>query len=589
MSILIDAVRINGFRGLSNLEIHLPRVCVLLGTNNSGKTSIIKALQLALGDYSRYLTEEDFHIDKDDNVAEAIIVDVRIIAIGEDDERAKKFDDEWIDEFGELIQSEPEGDQFLIIRTRCERDKVKGGFITSRYWLESWPDSDGWANVKIIPNRQIRKRFDAIPFISIDAQRDIHQELREKNSYISRALSSIQYDEKDVEELERLVSDINEKAVAKSESLLELKNHLDSLSQSFEGSGQTEITPFPKKIRDLSKRFTVHFGDQESNSFSMEYHGMGTRSWASMLTVKAFIENYAKKHKEEEEPFFPIIAAEEPEAHLHPNAQRTLYQQLSASKGQVIVSTHSPFLAAMVNLPDLRSLVKLNGTVIVKQLSNDFNIEDLQALQREVMRFRGELLFSNAIILVEGVTEEQFVPAMFEHYFGFSAFSKGVNCISVAGQNYAPFIKMACSFGVPICVVSDNDNGTKKNVDSQISNIKEKPGLELNSDEFQIYFLKEGNDIEAELVWELDITEELIEALALLKTKGSGNQQHLEAIKKDLDSNEDALLKTLRCKKASYAGFLADVICRNPLERNKGDLVPNAFKSAFDQIEDWIS
>jgi predicted ATP-dependent endonuclease of OLD family len=56
MSILIDAVRINGFRGLSNLEIHLPRVCVLLGTNNSGKTSIIKALQLALGDYSRYLT-----------------------------------------------------------------------------------------------------------------------------------------------------------------------------------------------------------------------------------------------------------------------------------------------------------------------------------------------------------------------------------------------------------------------------------------------------------------------------------------------------------------------------------------------------
>jgi putative ATP-dependent endonuclease of OLD family len=234
-------------------------------------------------------------------------------------------------------------------------------------------------------------------------------------------------------------------------------------------------------------------------------------------------------------------------------------------------------------------LVKLNGTVIVKQLSNDFNIEDLQALQREVMRFRGELLFSNAIILVEGVTEEQFVPAMFEHYFGFSAFSKGVNCISVAGQNYAPFIKMACSFGVPICVVSDNDNGTKKNVDSQISNIKEKPGLELNSDEFQIYFLKEGNDIEAELVWELDITEELIEALALLKTKGSGNQQHLEAIKKDLDSNEDALLKTLRCKKASYAGFLADVICRNPLERNKDDLVPNAFKSAFNQIENWIS
>jgi len=86
-----------------------------------------------------------------------------------------------------------------------------------------------------------------------------------------------------------------------------LKIHLDNLNQSFEGSGQTELTPFPKKIRDLVKRFSVHFGETEKNSFSMEYHGMGTRSWASMLTVKAFIELLSKKHADEVEPFFPIL------------------------------------------------------------------------------------------------------------------------------------------------------------------------------------------------------------------------------------------------------------------------------------------
>lgn len=413
MNILIDKARIAGFRGIENVEISLPRVAVLIGANNAGKTSIIKAMQLALGDYSRYLTEEDFYINNDDHVAESIIVDVRIIALDTQGERTKTFEAEWIEEFGDIIQSEPDGAQFVIIRTKCERDKVKGGFLTSRYWLDTWPEFSVWMSVKTISKRQIRKRFDALPFISIDAQRDIHQELREKTSYIGRVLASVEYDENDVEELERMVADINEKAISKSEPLSELKNHLDTLSQSFKGNGQTDITPFPKKIRDLSKRFTVHFGENENNSFSMEYHGMGTRSWASMLTVKAFTELSARKHAETVEPFFPIIAAEEPEAHLHPNAQRTLYQQLKSSKGQVIVSTHSPFLAAMSALQDIRSMVKVHGRTVVKQIPHVFDVEDLLILQREVMRFRGEVLFAKAIILFEGVTEEQIVPAMF--------------------------------------------------------------------------------------------------------------------------------------------------------------------------------
>jgi putative ATP-dependent endonuclease of OLD family len=49
MNIQIDTVRISGFRGICNIEVTLPRVTVLLGQNNAGKTSIVKALQLALG------------------------------------------------------------------------------------------------------------------------------------------------------------------------------------------------------------------------------------------------------------------------------------------------------------------------------------------------------------------------------------------------------------------------------------------------------------------------------------------------------------------------------------------------------------
>lgn len=52
-NIQIDCVRISGFRGIQNMEINLPRIAVLIGPNNSGKTSVLKALQLILGNYAQ--------------------------------------------------------------------------------------------------------------------------------------------------------------------------------------------------------------------------------------------------------------------------------------------------------------------------------------------------------------------------------------------------------------------------------------------------------------------------------------------------------------------------------------------------------
>jgi putative ATP-dependent endonuclease of OLD family len=122
--------------------------------------------------------------------------------------------------------------------------------------------------------------------------------------------------------IEKLIKEINNEAVSKSGELQCLKTHLGNLSQSFGEVGHAEVTPFPKKIRDLSKHFSIQFGENSANSFSMEYHGMGTRSWASMLTVKSFIDLMGAKYQAESEPFFPVLGAEEPEAHLHPNAQK---------------------------------------------------------------------------------------------------------------------------------------------------------------------------------------------------------------------------------------------------------------------------
>ncbi len=47
MSIRLQSIRIKGFRGFKNIEVDFDNTTVLVGINNSGKTTILKALQLA--------------------------------------------------------------------------------------------------------------------------------------------------------------------------------------------------------------------------------------------------------------------------------------------------------------------------------------------------------------------------------------------------------------------------------------------------------------------------------------------------------------------------------------------------------------
>ena len=46
--IIIDRIRIKGFRSIQSLQMSLGRSSILLGANNCGKSTVLKALELAL-------------------------------------------------------------------------------------------------------------------------------------------------------------------------------------------------------------------------------------------------------------------------------------------------------------------------------------------------------------------------------------------------------------------------------------------------------------------------------------------------------------------------------------------------------------
>jgi len=244
----------------------------------------------------------------------------------------------------------------------------------------------------------------------------------------------------------------------------------------------------------------------------------------------------------------------------------------------------------MADVTHVRSFRKESTGIVVNKLLYNISDEDKKILAREITIKRGEILFSRALLLCEGITEEQVLPAMFEVYIGMSLYDLGISCINVGGKNYSPFVKLACSLGIPTFIVSDNDGSTKEEIEAQLRSLKKDTELTLESDIFGISYLSSNNDFEAELLLQTKLRDEIISALVSSETNGSGNHRYRAAKLNEITTlpDQDILLK-MRGSKASYAGFLADVLRENPNNRTANALLPSAVIDAFNAVKGWLS
>jgi predicted ATP-dependent endonuclease of OLD family len=70
----LHSLKIKGFRKLENVEITFsPNTSFLIGANNAGKTSILKALDLFLSVKDKTESEEDYYKESDDALPSDII------------------------------------------------------------------------------------------------------------------------------------------------------------------------------------------------------------------------------------------------------------------------------------------------------------------------------------------------------------------------------------------------------------------------------------------------------------------------------------------------------------------------------------
>jgi len=168
----------------------------------------------------------------------------------------------------------------------------------------------------------------------------------------------------------------------------------------------------------------------------------------------------------------PIIALEEPEAHLHPSAIRALSQLVDDFGGQKLVSTHSGEFTAEVAISDIRRLARSPaGIKSFRVPPNLLSDEETRKSNYHIRQGRGELLFARCWLLVEGETETWVYPAA-ARAMGENLHREGVRLVEYRQSDVGLLTKVANALGITWCCVGDDDDQRNETEPKVMANLE---------------------------------------------------------------------------------------------------------------------
>jgi len=476
--IFIKEVRVRNYRSLQEVNVSFDWLTVLIGENNSGKTSFLEALHTAIGAGNRSVSVEDIFLASPEKTVpkdREVIIDLLIRPTDDKGNIIETFPkgSYWLALWGEGVSQDDKENDFMGIRTRMMWDSTKNEYVVERKFLGDWQIDPKKLNLSRIKESVSSTQIEPLALYLMDAKRDIKEELQSRNSFWYKMVSDPGLDDALMKKLETALTKLNEEIISGSEVLAHVQNNLDDIYKTIRcDKGSVHIAPIPRHLRDLSKGMDVNFATKGAQTFPLSRHGMGTRSLAAVLIFRAYTTWRQKKARNDK--VHPMLALEEPESHLHPQAQRALFTQIQQIPGQRIISTHSPYIASQAKIDQLRHFRKVDAITTVSQMDiNLLDREDLLKIDRMVMNTRGELLYAHALVFFEGEqTEDQALPIFAEKYWSQHPNTLGITLIGVGGDgNYLPFLRLASHFEIPWYIFSDGETLSLKKVQAALTKI----------------------------------------------------------------------------------------------------------------------
>jgi putative ATP-dependent endonuclease of OLD family len=370
----ITLLRIKNFRSLADVTIHIDNTTVFLGENNVGKTSVVDALRVALSRLADRRTanvsEYDFYMpnkDADPKKSPGITIEM---LLGES--KTGEWPDGLIQALAEIIQTDPYTDLDCVnIRFTCKYDENTKIFESQWEFLSLNGEPLGGRSGALL-NTFLRY----VPLFSLKALRDLSDEYSSRSQFWRRLLKSIEIPDDQrqaiAESLEQLNADLL-KADAKMGRVTET---LGQMQRVIAANAKQEVTirALPLQPWDLMAKSEIVVQGQGGDArFPLDRHGQGVQSLAVLLLFQAYVEHLLDEAFEKESQ--ALLTLEEPEAHLHPQATRALWNQVEAFSGQKIITTHSPYFVQNVPFRNLRLLRRKGPETEVCWLPAEFSVQ----------------------------------------------------------------------------------------------------------------------------------------------------------------------------------------------------------------------
>lgn len=450
-------INIENFRGIRSMHLPLDRLTVLIGENNTGKSTVLEAIRLVLtrGVSSRragQFSEYDFHL-VDGHATPQMARPIKII-LHFAEEQENEWPDAIIQQMNEVVQLSTDGLNHIWLQAEGVFNPDSASFETKWAFLNS---SGAELILKNSTPLNLISRF--VPLFFLSALRGASQEFGQRGQFWSGFLKSIQLPEDKREKLEKMLQEVNTSVIGANTGLAEVTKKIADARRlvPLDSNDPVVLEAIPTRVFDMVGKIQVHLKSTSGAKLPLHRHGEGTQNLSVLMLFQAFAAvNLTEAYAPESTP---VLALEEPEAHLHPCAIRSLGSFLESMAGQLIVTSHSGDLVSRIPVKAIRRLYKANGETRVGRVEdNHLTPREIQAINYNICLTRGYYLFSRCWLMVEGESDFHLMPLLFEAM----GHSQDQVCLSVLEISQVidkgePFIKFAKALGVQWFLMADGD------------------------------------------------------------------------------------------------------------------------------------